>query len=103
MLKRAAISAVAAVLAATALSTASVAQECFDKAGQGTAPTREAAMSAAYEAVLRATDANLLRAWLAGSRRIGDAPGWTVRKLTNHCTPAGAGQTCRIMATLCKG
>lgn len=101
MLNRAAVYAVAAVVMAAAASAVG-AQECYDRAGEGTAPTRDEALRLAYEATLKATDQRLWQAWMSGARRIGDAPGWVVRKMTSNCTPSGAGQTCRVMVTLCR-
>jgi hypothetical protein len=92
----------AAVLIALLLSAGSAAAQCLDKVGEGSGASREAALLAAYEAALKATDERLLKAWLAGARKLGDAPGYTVRKLTSNCTAGGPGQICRIAVTLCR-
>lgn len=98
---KAAAAALACVLTCAAATVAG-AQECLDRAGEGTSTTRDGAMRAAYEAALRATDAGLLRAWLDRSQKIGEAPGWAVRRMTAKCAASGAGQTCRIETTLCR-
>lgn len=59
-------------------------------------------MRQAYEAVLRGVSPQLLGAWNASGQRIGDAPGHSVRKLTNKCSASGGAQRCRIEATICK-
>lgn len=92
----------ALALSIAAGSSSAFAQACFDKAAEGTGPNRDAAMRQAYAAVLQATDPQLLRAWTAGTQRIGDAPGYTVRKLTSKCAQGGAGQICRIEVNICK-
>ncbi len=92
----------ATLLASTIGSGAAFAQACFDKAAEGTAPNRDAAMRQAYAAVLQSTDPQLLRAWTAASQRIGEAPGYTVRKLTSKCGQGGAGQVCRVEVNICK-
>jgi hypothetical protein len=91
-----------AVAVVTAAASPAFAQECYERAGEGTAPTRDEALRLAYEATLKATDQRLWQTWSAGARRVGDAPGWTVRKMTSNCAAGGAGQTCRIMVTLCR-
>lgn len=79
------------------------AQECIDRAGEGTAPNRDAAMQAAYAAALRATDAALYRTWVDRNGKIGEAPGWTVRRMTAKCTATGSAQSCRVETTMCRG
>ena len=83
-------------------SGAALAQACFDKAAEGSGPSRDEAMRQAYSAVLQATDPQLLRAWNAASQRIGEAPGYTVRKLTSKCAQGGAGQVCRVEVNICR-
>lgn len=93
-----------AVIAAAALAasvTSAAGQACVDRAGEGSSNTRDNAMRAAYEAVLRAVDPGLLRAWTERSQKIGEAPGYQVSKLAAKCQPTGAGQTCRIQGTFC--
>ncbi len=94
--------ALALALSLMAASGPAFAQVCVEKAAEGTGPNRDAAMRQAYAAVLQATDPQLLRAWTAGTQRIGEAPGYTVRKLTSKCTQGGAGQICRIEVNICK-
>ena len=86
-----------------AASPAAFAQGCVESVGEATAPSREPALRQAYESMLRAADANLLSAWQGSSQRVGEAPGYMVRKLTTNCAARGAGQFCRISATLCRG
>ncbi len=102
MLKRTAIHAIAVAALAIAAPSSAFAQECYDKAGEATASSRDEALKLAYEAALKATDQRLWQSWLAGGRRIGDAPGWTIRKMTSQCSAGGAGQNCRVMVTLCR-
>lgn len=90
----------ASLLAATGSASA---QECAERAGEATAPSKDAAMTGAYEAVLKAVDPNLLRAWSTTSRKIGEAPGYSIRKMTAQCRAGGQGQICRIVATICRG
>jgi|LNFM01.1.fsa_nt_gb hypothetical protein len=94
--------ALALALSIAAGSGSAFAQGCVDKAAEGTAPNRDAALRQAYAGVLQATDPQLLKAWTAGDQRIGEAPGYTVRKLTSNCTAGGAGQICRIEVNICK-
>ena len=94
--------ALAFAVSLTAGSGGALAQACFDKAAEGTGPSRDAAMRQAYAAVLQATDPQLLRAWTAASQRVGEAPGYTVRKLTSKCAQGGAGQSCRVEVNICK-
>lgn len=78
------------------------AQGCVENTTQATGPSRDAALREAYETVLKATDQALWKAWMSTGQRIGEAPGYTVRKLTSKCSAGGAGQICRIEVTLCK-
>ena len=94
--------ALALAISVAAGSSSAFAQVCVDKAAEGTAPNRDAAMRQAYAAVLLAIDPQLLRAWTAAGQRIGEAPGYTVRKLTSKCAQGGAGQVCRVEVNVCK-
>lgn len=86
----------------TAGSGTAFAQACYDKAAEGSGPNRDAAMRQAYAAVLHATDPQMLGAWNGSGQRIGEAPGYTVRKLTSKCAQGGAGQVCRVEVNICK-
>ena len=92
----------ATVLAAMTGSGAAHAQTCWDKAAEGSGVSREAAMRQAYLTVLRATDPQLANAWVAANQRVGDAPGYDVRKLSVNCAQGGPGQICKIEVTICK-
>ncbi len=76
--------------------------QCVNKAGEGTGGNKDDAMFQAYEAVLQATSWPMWSQWMASSKKIGVAPGYTVSKLSSRCTPGGLGQTCRVQATLCR-
>jgi hypothetical protein len=76
--------------------------QCVNKAGEGTGGNKDAAMFQAYEAVLQATDWGAWAAWMAGSQKVGTAPGYKVSKLSSKCRAGGLGQTCVVQATLCK-
>ena len=99
---RRATMAIAVAAAFAGAATGAAAQQCWERTAEANAPSRDAAIRSAYSSVLRAVDPGLVQAWTAGGQRLGDAPGYTVRKLTNNCTPGGAGQTCRISATICR-
>lgn len=90
----------AAVIAFTAGQGA--AQGCIERTGAGSASSRDAALRAAFGTMLQATDPNAVRAWNAAGQRIGEAPGYTITKMRSSCSPGGEGQTCRVVATLCK-
>ena len=92
------IIACATVLGATG--TGAFAQQCSELTGEASGPTREAALSQAFEGVLQVKDRRSWQAWLSGSRRVGDAPGYVVRKLSSQCTPNRAGQSCRVTVVL---
>ena len=94
--------ALAGFLVLVAGSSAAHAQVCVDSVGEAGAPSREPALMQAYQAMLRAVDPALLQAWQSRSQKLGEAPGYTVRKLTTNCAARGAGQFCRISATLCR-
>lgn len=78
------------------------AQQCVNKAGEGTGGSKDAAMFQAYEAVLQATSWPMWSQWMASSQKIGVAPGYTVSRLSSKCAAGGLGQTCRVQATLCR-
>ena len=103
MLKSFAIAGLAAglILGSANLSTAD-AKTCVNKAGQGTNSTADGAKFQAWEAVLQATDWGSWGTWMAGSQKIGTAPGYKVSKVRVSCKAGGLGQTCRAFATLCK-
>jgi hypothetical protein len=94
--------AVLAMAGIAAGATGAVAQACVETIGEAAAPDRMTAQRQAYEAMLRGADENLWRQWLARSQRIGEAPGWTVRKLTSSCTPRGSVTQCRVSGILCR-
>jgi hypothetical protein len=75
---------------------------CVNKAGEGTNTTKAGAEFQAYEAILQATDWGMWASWMAGSQKVGEAPGYKVSNVRSKCSPGGLGQTCRIQATLCK-
>ncbi len=75
---------------------------CVNKAGEGTNSTEDGAKFQAYEAVLQATDWGSWASWMAGSQKIGTAPGYTVKNVKSKCTKGGLGFNCKIQATLCK-
>ena len=76
---------------------------CLNKAGEGTNTTEDGAKFQAYEAILQATDWGMWAAWMAGSQKIGTAPGYKVSNVKSKCTKgSGLGFTCRVQATLCK-
>ena len=79
-----------------------LAESCEDKAAEGSGPSREAAMRQAFATVLQATDPQVLQLWLGARMRVGEAPGYAVRKLSVNCTQGGPGQICKIETTLCK-
>lgn len=95
----------AAIAIAALAATASVAnaQQCVNKAGEGSATTKDAAIFQAYVTVLQATDVGMMTTWMATGQKIGVAPGYQVSKLAAKCAPGGLGQTCRVSATLCRG
>src|SRR5262245_61515315 len=102
MLKLAGTPALIAVAMLSASGTGTVAQPCTESVGEGTAANKVTALHQAYEAILKTTDENLWRAWVARSRTIGSAPGYKVSKLRSKCSSGGTGQICRMTATLCK-
>jgi hypothetical protein len=89
----------AAVLASVA---GAAAQGCIARSGAGAATSREVALRTAFESVVRATDASAVPRWVAGGRRVGDVPGYTIVKMTSTCTPTGSSFSCHIAATLCR-
>jgi hypothetical protein len=82
--------------------SAGVAQECRESTAEGSGNGRDAALRSAFEAALRAADQGAWAAWNASGQRIGEVPGYAIRKLTNNCRAGGAGQVCRITMTLCR-
>jgi hypothetical protein len=56
------------------------AQACVNRAAEGTGPSREVAMRAAYENVLRAINPSVAQGWASQGLRIGEAPGHSVGK-----------------------
>ena len=95
----------AAVMGFLALAVSAVAanaEQCVNKAGEGSANTKDAAMLQAYVTVLQATDMGMAASWMATGQKIGVAPGYQVSKLAAKCGPGGLGQTCRVSATLCR-
>ncbi len=101
-LGRAATLVVACVTVLGATATGAYAQQCSELTGEASGPTREAALSQAFEGVLQAKDQRSWQAWRSGSLRVGDAPGYAVRKLSSQCTPNRAGQSCRVTVLLCR-
>lgn len=98
-LKIAAIALAAGALVAGASSAN--AQQCVNKAGEGTGGNKDAAMFQAYEAILQATSWPMWSQWMASSQKVGVAPGYNVSKLSSKCSAGGMGQVCRVQATLC--
>lgn len=95
--------AAAGVAAALSLGMAfSASAQCVKKGGEGTGATADSAKFQAWEAVLQATDWGSWGTWMAGSQKIGTAPGYKVSKVRVSCKAGGLGQTCRAFATLCK-
>jgi len=82
--------------------TGAAAQGCVESVGEASAPTRDVAVRIAYESMLRRTGDATWRQWLSRGQRIGDAPGFTIRKLTTNCTPRSSPISCRVTATLCR-
>ncbi len=78
------------------------AQGCVARSGEGAASSRDVALRTAFEALVRVTDPAAVPRWVAGGRRVGDVPGYTIVKMTSTCTPAGSSFSCRITATLCR-
>ena len=96
-------SAIALAAAALMVGTSGAsAQQCVNKAGQGTGASKDSAMFQAYEAILQATSWPMWSSWMANNPRVGVAPGYTVSKLSSKCAPGGIGQSCVVQATLCK-
>jgi hypothetical protein len=102
MAKMQVLVAVGVLAVLTAGGTGATAQSCAETIGEATAPDRATAQRQAYEAMLRGADENLWRQWLARSQKIGEAPGWTIRKLTSTCNPSGGRTMCRVSAILCR-
>jgi hypothetical protein len=75
---------------------------CINKGGEGTNSTVDGAKFQAWEAVLQATDWGMWSQFMAGSQKVGDAPGYDVKNVRSKCSPGGIGQNCTIFATLCK-
>lgn len=88
------------VLAASV--TGAAAQGCVQSIGEAAAGNRDAALRQAYEAMLRGAGEAVWRSWLASSQRIGEAPGYSVSKMTTNCSPRGGGTFCRVSAVLCR-
>ncbi len=78
------------------------AETCEDKAAEGSGPSRDAALRQAFATALQAVDPQALQRWLGAGMRVGEAPGYAVRKLSVNCTQGGPGQVCRIETTLCR-
>ena len=78
------------------------AAKCPVHAGEASAPSRDAALRQAFEAVVLATDPKIWKAWTARGRILGDAPGYQVTRLTTKCTPRGSNLVCLVEATMCK-
>lgn len=97
---------VATVSAALMLGAAALApvaaQGCLNKAGEGTGSSVDGAKFQAWEAVLQATSWPMWSQFMAGSQKVGDAPGYKVSNIKSRCTTGGLGQVCTIQATLCK-
>ena len=84
------------------MATGANAQQCVNKAGEGTGGSKDAAMFQAYEAILQATSWPMWAQWMSSSQKIGVAPRYTVSKMSSKCSAGGLGQTCRVQATLCR-
>lgn len=75
---------------------------CVNKAASGTNTTKDGALFQAWEAVLQATDWGSWASFMAGSNKIGTAPGYKVSNVSQKCGPGGLGFSCKMQATLCK-
>ena len=89
-----------ALLAAGA--TGANAQACRESIGEATGASRDGALRQAYEGMLHGLSDNTWRQWMARGQRIGDVPGYTLRKLSTNCTPRGAGMFCRVTGFACR-
>lgn len=78
-------------------------QNCVVRAAEAISASRESAMDLAYESVLQSVDRRMAQTWASRGRRIGDAPGYQVRKINTRCTPRGTSQSCTVEASLCRG
>ncbi len=77
-------------------------ERCPTRAADATAESREAAMRLGYEISLQAFDPRLARKWVERGRRVGEAPGYTVRRLVTKCQPRGRQHSCYVEVTLCR-
>ena len=102
-----AVAAVGLLLAGGTVASAQVGapsqRGCQHHIGEASGATRETALQLAYEGVLEAVDPSTRRTWIARGRRIGEAPGYEVRKISSKCAARGAGQSCTIDALICRG
>ena len=77
-------------------------ERCPLRAADATAESRESAMRLGYEIALQAFDARLAKTWADRGRRVGEAPGYTVRRLVTKCQPRGRQHSCYVEVTLCR-
>lgn len=92
----------AATLVTAPQAHAQKAQQCVNKAGEGTNTTVDGAKFQAWEAVLQATDWSVWGAMMASKQEVGNAPGMKVSNLKSSCKPGGLGQICIVSARLCR-
>ena len=77
--------------------------QCIKKAGEGTAGTKDGAMFQAYEIILQTTDFfGVWAPWITSGGKVGEAPGYTVKRKKSRCRKGGLGYVCTYHATLCK-
>jgi len=93
-----------AVLATVLIAATSAASaQCIKKAGEGTDGTKDGAMFQAYEIILQTTDFfGVWAPWIASGGKIGQAPGYVVKRPKSRCKKGGLGYVCVYQATLCK-
>ena len=102
-MSRASLCLTAAVVFCSFLAAAAAHAECIEKAGEGTAGSRDGAIFQAYEIILQTTDFfGVWAPWMASSRKIGEAPGYTVKNRQSRCRKGGLGYVCIYQAVLCK-
>jgi hypothetical protein len=75
---------------------------CPTRAADATAESRDAAMRLGYEISLQAFDPRLAKTWIARGSRVGEAPGYTVRRLVTKCQPRGRQHSCYVEVSLCR-
>ena len=77
--------------------------DCIRKAGEGTAVSKDGALFQAYEVILQTTSFfGVWAPWISSGGKIGEAPGYVVKKPKSRCRKGGLGYVCVYQATLCK-